>query len=241
MGGNKRIRLISLVFFVCLVAGLVAFKYGEIKKLQFTMETRTAKEGKFATTSAEIFYTGEGRLITHFLKPKDDILITNNKGELKIYDPDKNTVVEMFGYMYSSESTFLAYFFNNKIFDLGLSDMGFKLKDSKRDKDLFITEWQPPLEASGKMGGFEMAHENNKPIYIGRIDKNGKTDTKTYFYNYEKVGGYDFPMAITTITYYNKFRDSIVSKTTFSDFKINEQADGSYFDFKIPDDATKKN
>lgn len=178
----------------------------------------------------------EGSMITHYTYPTDYIYITNKVGEAKVYYPDKNEVYMKTDRMFASESSILYIFLNNKIHDLGLTDVGFKIKDTRVEDGLTITTWSPPVELIEQIGKVELVHENFIPIYIAYYTKKQSLLKKTYYYDYSNYRQFSIPLKITEFNYMAN-GDSVITKINFSGLKFDSQATGPYFNYKIPDDA----
>jgi len=82
----------------------------------------------------------------------------------------------------------------------------------------------------------ELVHERQNPIYLAYVEATGKVVKKVYFYDYIQVGDIEFPTSITQIDYMAS-NDSIVTKTTYSDIKVDNQMKTDYLDFEIPRNA----
>ena len=200
------------------------------------MVTRKAEKGKTSSVKADMYYQTTGDLVTHFVSPVEYILINNSKGDLKMYDPKKNTVLQQSNLMYSTQSTHFYYFLQNRQSDMGLKAIGFKLNDTKMEKGLLVTEWLPPMDAVASLSKVKLVHEGQEPIFMSYIGTNGKPVKNIYYYKYQQLGSVNFPTAVTSINYFTK-GDSTIEKTTYSDFKLNEAANSSYFTFKVPANA----
>ncbi|MBL6963602.1 MAG: hypothetical protein ISR55_07255 [Bacteroidetes bacterium] len=201
------------------------------------METVNLAQNKKFTVYANIYYNYSlGKLLMHFTKPTDYILITNSKGEAKLYDPARNEVSLKRGFEYDTKNTLLYYFLSNKQYDLGLKDLDFKLLNTKFEEGLMITKWQPPFNMNSSIGHVELVHENYLPIYLAYYSPDGKLSKKIYYYNYQSVLEIKIPMKVVEFNYLSE-TDSLVSRTSYSNIKYNEQAVSSYFNYKIPDNA----
>ena len=82
----------------------------------------------------------------------------------------------------------------------------------------------------------ELVFNQNVPVYIKFIGTNAKTVKKSYYYNYKKIYSLNFPETITNI-YFNDKGDSSIEKVSYSNLKLNTEANNSYFDFIIPSNA----
>ncbi|HEY8402058.1 MAG TPA: hypothetical protein VIK89_12390 [Cytophagaceae bacterium] len=200
------------------------------------MHTRTTKGGKGTTIKADVFYSSNGKMVTHFTTPEELFIINNAKGELAIYNPGKNTVRMETNYAYGTEYSPLYYFFQDKKSDLGLGTLGFKLKETRFDKNLTITKWAAPLAMAKQLKEVELVHDAQKPIYQSYVDGKGRVLKKIYYYDYVKVENIDFPQSITQIEYFEK-GDSSVTKTVYSDIRLNDNSPNTYFDFEVPSTA----
>ncbi|MEP0984788.1 hypothetical protein [Ekhidna sp.] len=208
---------------------------GPFKLAKFEMEKRTNKDGKTIKMNADIYFSSDGSMVSHFVSPAEVYIINNEEGELKIYNPLNNQVFESTNYQSGSQSTTFYYFLKNQYADMGLKRVGFELSDIKVDGDLLINYWTPPEEV-GAFSDIELVRKARKPIFMGYRDRKGKYLKKVYYYNYENIGyGIEFPMSITEIDYTEQ--DSIVSKTTFQGFRFDDQSDFEMLNFEIPKDA----
>jgi hypothetical protein len=207
-----------------------------VRKVSGTMITRTAHKGKTTNATATLCYTLSGKMVTHFPKPAELFMVNNAQGELKIYDPTKNTIVQQQNVTYSTETTQFFYFLHNRKADLGLSSMGFTLADTKFENGVIISTWKSPTPLAKNIKQVELVHKGQNPIFMKYVAPNARTIKKVYYYNYIKLGTLDFPQTISQIDFPTP-KDSITSKTSYGALKINEDADGSLLDFVIPANA----
>jgi outer membrane lipoprotein-sorting protein len=225
------LRLTFLSFFLSWFPNQYVYQ-----KVAMDMVTRSTHKGMLSTLKAGVYYTSEGKMACHYNEPQEMLITSNAKGEFMIYDFAKNTVVQKQNYMMSTESNQLFYFLENNRGDLGLAKMGFSLKETKFNEGLKVTVWSPPMNVANDISKVEVAHDKNNPVFLGYFDKKGKPINKTYFYNYQMVAGLNFPTAVTQIAILDA-KDSIISKTTYANFKVDQQVDEQYLNFKIPTNA----
>lgn len=210
-----------------------------IQKLTAAITTKQVNKGKSTTVKANLYYTTGGKLVTHFTQPREYVLLTNSKGEYKIYDPQTNTVEQNQNEAFSTDITYFGHFLNNRTTDMGLRNLGFTLYNTRFETNATVTEWKPMLVDGDTPVVVELVHENNIPIFLGYKELSGKYLRKVFFYNYQKVQQANLPATITDINYFAN-GDSIVSRTQYANILVNEQAKGSYFDFQIPANAKLK-
>lgn len=228
---------LSLIFVSAAFTWTISNAQSDLQKVSAHVYTRQAEKGYYTSIQSDLYYTADGDLISNFIVPRKYISITNNKGEVRIYDPKENTVVQFQNSLLSTNTTPFYYFFSGKTSDMGLKKAGYKIADTKFDKNLVITIWQPSTPPSKKEPVYyvKLVHDHYRPVYMDYEDAQRKILRKVYYYNYTNLDGVDFPKTFTEILYQEK--DSIVTKTEYSDFRINDRAKDALFQFKIPEDA----
>lgn len=201
------------------------------------LNTRTVRAGKVVVLNGEIFYKiAGGKMISHYTEPFEQYIFNTSKGELKIYDPKKNTINQQVNFQLGTETTQFYYFFNKYKEDMGLRKMGFVNKVTKFEDKLLITTWQAPPKVEKDIKQVELVHKNGNPIYTKYIDGQNKVIKKIYYADYQKIGNSDFPLTITQIDYIS-VKDSVIMKTKYSDIKINENVDPKLANYTIPSNA----
>ncbi|HEY4063331.1 MAG TPA: hypothetical protein VGM30_15600 [Puia sp.] len=207
-----------------------------IDRISASMESRQVQQGKSVTLRGEIYYQRNGNMVTHFVYPREYMVIANKLGETKIYDPVHNSVLQYQNFLFSTQSTQFYYFFTGKIADMGLTHSGYVQDKTYYDGSLLVTEWK--LKTPNKKTAIQrirIVYDGQRPVYMHYEEGTGKVFRKVYYYNYQVLDVYSFPSTTTEIVYDRG--DSVVSKTNYKDFKVNEQASGPYFNFSIPANA----
>ncbi len=228
-----------LIFFagVILLLFLCGFVLFSPERIMLRMESRQLQGGKVATVEAQLFYEAyDGKLITKFDKPDGQVMVTNRHGELTIYDEEENTVYRTQSVEYSSENNLVYYFLSGRTQDLGLREMGFSNRRTDFEDGLMITRWEPPSSLNHLFSYIELVHDDYMPVYAGYYDAGGKLVKKVYYDDYEIFSDLILPRSITEFNYLAT-GDSIVSRVRLSDVRMNRQAESSWFDFNVPDDA----
>ena len=211
--------------------------FSPVEKLSMKLVSKSLQNGKSITTQAEVYYkVSGGMLVTHIFSPVEYLVITNDKGEFKMYNIKDNTISQAQAADFSSENSFIHDFLNGSTNDMGLRKMGFQLKSTKVEDVMVITSWIPPLDIASKMSRAEVVHENYSPIYMAFYGKKDKLLSKIFYYNYQKMGELNIPLAITEFQYLPN-GDSAITKRNYSEIKINEQVNEKWLNYKIPDNA----
>jgi outer membrane lipoprotein-sorting protein len=175
-------------------------------------------------------------MVTHFIYPKEYFVVANKLGETKIYDPARNTVLQYQHFLFSTQSSQFYYFFSGTIADMGLTRIGYVQDKTYNEGNLLVTEWKPKVpDKRSSIQRIKIVYEGLRPIYMNYQEGSGKVFRKVYYYNYQVLENFSFPATTTEIVYDKG--DSVVSRTNYSDFKLNGQANSAYFDFTIPANA----
>lgn len=215
-----------------------ALRPAGVDRIMLQMESQNLQRGKRVDVHAGLFYeSGNGRLITRYTKPVEQVMVTNNRGELAIYNERDNTVYRDQSMEYSSENNLVYYFLSGRVQDLGLRQMGFELMETEFIGDLVKTSWFPPPAMYHLFNRIELVHEDYLPIYTGYYDASRNLVKRVYYSDYQHFPELVLPMTITEFNYLPG-GDSIVNRLRFSDVRINQRANSPWFNFVIPDDAT---
>ncbi len=200
------------------------------------MLTRSTYKGKFSSLKATVFYTSAGKMVSYYREPTEMLITNNSKGEITMYNVKNNTVIQKQNSMMSTDVNQLYYFLENNKNDLGLTKIGFVLTETKFKDGLKITVWSPPMQLVRDILKVELAHDKGNPVFLGYFDLKGKAINKVFFYDYHLVGGLQFPASVTYINF-KGVKDSIISKTSYSNFKVDQEVDEQYLNFIIPANA----
>ncbi len=232
-----------IILFICYLActSFSIKRTATIDRVYAKMVSRQLQSGKTITLKSEICFEQSGNMVTHFTSPVEYVVATNKTGEIKVYDPEKNTVVVKQAGVFSSQSSQFYYFLTGNTNDFGLSVLGFVPVKTYPEGNLIISEWvlKTP-DPKVQVQFVKLVHQKQMPIYMDYKDKNKKTIRKVYYYSYKQFDNFNFP-TITTEIVYNSITDSVITKTAYSDFKLNADANSPYFSFKVPNNAKKIN
>ena len=202
------------------------------RRISADVEVKQAAAGKVATITKRIHCSLDGRAVIQFLKPQEYILVTNVRGETRMFIPSTNEVIIDNSAAITSQDELVSVFMGGRAEDLGLGLYGYRLQSTTREdglvKKTYITD------KSGDIPKVEIVYENYLPIYCGYIDASGKTVSKTYYSKYVTAGRMMLPTRTTSITYTSP-KDSSVMRTIYSDIVVD--GDDPLFDFQIPSNA----
>lgn len=234
----KKHQIILLVFFLCstFLSGSNVYAQNQ-RQVCLHMKSQTLQKGKVITNEADQYFTfPEGKIITYFQQPDENIFISNPMGEARIYNPSQNKVVIKSNELFTTKNNSLYFFLTNQIYDLGLKGMGLKVYDSEDDGQFLITRWQAPAHMLENVDKIELVHENLLPIYSSYQNTKGEITLKVYFEDFSVIDGSQIPNRITEIVFLPG-GDSIIKRTDYSEIKSGSECDQEKFNFTIPGDA----
>jgi len=223
---------------LCLAILVVSFRAdNSFDKVSVHVETKKLMKGKYVKSDADVFYSiSENKMLIHYTYPFEYIQIANNKGETKVYDPIKNEVIIQADQIHSTKNDLLYLFFNNRISDLGLKDLGFRVAGMKNEDGQVITTYSPPPTLLESLQKVELVHKNMMPIYSAYYDGKGKIAQKIFYYEYQSIPPYQIPTKITSYDYMPN-GDSAITKKTYTGFKTGYDAESPWFKYQIPSNA----
>jgi hypothetical protein len=231
-----KLGLFKKLVLIAVGISLISF-VSDTHRLSVRMESKRLLKGEVAIVKADLFFKyTEGTLVMHYYYPTDYVFITNSKGEVKMYFPDKNEVMSQQNQMFASDNDALYYFMSNQVNDLGLKAMGYTVKATRFEDGITITEWLPPNLQLGNLSKVELAQENYLPIYTAYFNEKNVAIRKVYFSDYSITSAAALPKRITEVEYLPN-GDSVISRKIYSDIKFDLNASSEYFDFKVPANA----
>jgi hypothetical protein len=204
--------------------------------VSFDMTKRTTTNGMVTRVDARVYYQSTGEMVTNFIAPIKLTILNNSLGEVRIYNSAENSVIKSLDNRMSSQNTTFFYFLVGNSGDMGLESAGFRLRDSRVEDMLLVSEWTPPIDAAREIDYVELVDNGDHPVFMAYLDKNGTYIKKIFYYDFDMVGDVDFPKSITEIDFINM--DSVITKTSFSEFKFDDERDVKMINFSVPDNAT---
>jgi hypothetical protein len=213
------------------------FVFGQNKNyISLHLKNESFQKGRLVTLESDYFFDIEkGELIIHGPTPRNHIKISNRLGEVKIYFPDENKVTLKQDQFFSSENELIYYFLSNNYYDLGLSEEGFSVTDTKMDGKYQIITWTSPAGLK-QVAKAELVFENDQPVYAAYFNLKGNIIRKIYYYNYTIFESFILPTKVTQITYLSE-NDSIIQRNSWTDVKVTSNITSPFFNYKIPENA----
>lgn len=226
-----RISTILLFLFLTVTLNAQQGYYISLKQ-----KTEILENSKKISNEVDLFFDRNKQILTKYYHTTPEfIMVVNALGEIKNYYPGTNQVDYKQISELSSKRNLIYYFANNLTEQLGLADDGFQLSSSTYESQYYITFWKAPSILKG-IETVKMVYDNGLPVYSEYQASKKKILKKIYYTNYKDFTQFRLPLKIIEISYLPS-GDSIINRTLFSDVNVSTNADGKYFNFKIPDNA----
>lgn len=230
--------IILKLFFVGFLLLCLGFKAPvALQKISLQMQIKTLHKNNVITTEGEVFYRSQGGLIvTHFTKPFENVTIANSRGEMKVYDPKENTIIQMQSPNFSSQNSVFYAFFNGITQDMGLKKMGYNISKTEVEGRYLVTTWLLGSTSKSEIKKVELVLEKYSPIHMAFFDSKNEIRQKIYYTNYQQVEEFRLPLKITEINFNSK-TDSTIDRKTYSNIKVNGNVSDAYLNYQIPANA----
>ena len=231
---SKYLRFITLLLIVLFS---VSFIQQTQRRISVTVENKVLRNGKVVSIKSDLHYNFDrGTMTVHYHQPFEYYLLSDSKGEVRLYYPEKNEVFLSRDPSQITDQSLLYYFLSNRISDLGLRDMGFTLFKTQHGKGVVTSWWSPPASMAKNLQKVEIVHENYLPIYMAY--HNNKVIRKVYYYNYTTDNKLPVKIPQKILEYnYLPNGDSLINQMTFTNILFGARATSSLFEYKIPENA----
>lgn len=199
------------------------------------VQTNQVTAGKKSVVNKNLFCRNDGSFVSHYKSVGGEFYIVGSRlGVTRVYVPQSNEVMTDTQGLFSPKDELLYVFTTGGTQDLGLSEYGFRLKDTRKD-DGYIVRNYVATKSGSKCERVEIAYKDFLPVFAAYYDKKDKVITKTYFSQYAKKGTFAFPMRVTEVTYGKEKNDSTVKLDIYSNLKVD--VDDPMFHYDVPSDA----
>ncbi len=234
---SHRIIIPLVIFLTSLL--LFSFVLQSQRKISVSVTNRVLREGKLLTIKSDLHYNFDiGNMIAHYTTPFEYYFLSDARGEVRIFYPDKNEVFISRDPSQITDQSLLYFFLSNRISDLGLRSMGFSLFNTERSGRVVTSWWSPPPNMAANIQKIELVHENHLPIYMAYHKADNTLLRKVFYYDYTTDNSLpvSFPQKVLEYNYMPN-GDSLVSQIVFSNILYGSRANSPLFNFKIPSNA----
>lgn len=213
---------------------LLAFSLpaGAQRRISADVEVKQVFQGKALTTTKSVYCANNGRLVVVFHTPEEYIVVTDIKGESRMYLPKTNQVLSDTEGGLSSRDELVSLFLRGRVDDLGLGQFGYRLTSTGMEDGYLKRTFHS--SDPGNVPDVELVFENYLPIYAAYMNAQGDVVSRTYLSHYENFSNFVLPCRVTQISYTAK-GDSTVTRNIYSNVKVDGQSE--WFDYEVPSDA----
>lgn len=141
--------------------GFVLLPQQGFKWVSFNMIQRINTQGKTTRMDSRVFFQSNGNMVTQISNPTEIFIFNNREGELRIYNPNENSVYKTVNYNYASLNNSF-YYFLAQTPNMGLDQVGYKVSESKMDGNYLVTKWSPPAGLQADISGVELVSDGEK-------------------------------------------------------------------------------
>jgi outer membrane lipoprotein-sorting protein len=224
-------KIIFVIFFFFFLS---SFSFS-LESLAVEFVREVTRDQKTEKTAGVIYYTPQ-KTILEITHPLNQWMILK-AGEIIIYYPDEKKAVKI----KSSgpvQLPFLQSFLGVIEGNMGLSSLGFKLKESKIKGDLLLTYWQPPAELEKSWGECVLIFEKNKIISSEFKTPAGKVFIKTSYRQHQVYQNMFFPLEVA-ITQFLK-TGPVKEKINYSNPSFDQSFPPKIINFSLPAEVEMK-
>ena len=218
---NKKI----ILFFISLIT---SFLLGENKIIY--VEYHKNSSDTFLEHSS-IYYDNFKGMFMQVLEPVNQ-RVRMNPEEFIYYYPNKNIAMLMNNRNGTLSSTPLQLFLNTGSVDLGLSSMGFSLKDHIIRQDTLIKIWELKGKKKREYIHIDVYIHDKQIFKTESYDGNEKLIKKVEYYNWKELNNYFYPMRLRI-----NENEIWIEYNFFNLTKLDTIPDSVYQAFKLPEDC----
>lgn len=220
--------------FILLILILSIGNLGHAQRISAEITLEKLYQGKKTVSQSQLYIDlAKTKTITTQEQPPS-ISLTNEFGEMQLYRSDLNEVYRINHLMYSANNELLYYLLKHREYNMGLPSSGCRLVRTEREGSAVLTFWSPKhnSEEAKNTKEIKLVFEDDKPVYMGYIKKNGVLSKELYYYDYQTVVGLPIPTKITEKVHLGKL-GTMISRKTYRNISTQNHQD-KMFDFKVP-------
>jgi len=228
-------KLYSIIFMMSSVLIINSAYSQDIENISVEFIRIITEKGSREIVKGTIYYQVPSRTIVRITEPINQYMIIDEKA-MYIYYPDNDKIF----HLESKDPLSLPFFQflvlisnDNWNKDLGLSKIGYTIKDKVVHGDTVFFYWKPPQNAEKKIGNFIVAIKEDQIVSTESKNAKGKTLVKITYDNYINCRSRYFPLQINSTQYSGKY--SSTESVTFSNLVVDKPLPKEIVNFKLPD------
>lgn len=195
----------------------------------FTVKVKKS-DGSLNLTRGKIFYDKNYKeLIYDISFPQNEKWVMKDTSLIIIRN---DTLYKKSSIPSINEFTVFHLALNSNLNDFGLKNSIYKINKVEKKKDLVLSYWKIPNQASTILDHVIIAKKDNRLESVVMIGNESKIVSKQFFKDYEKLAAFVFPRQIIQILY-DKDGLENYQITEFKNIKINDLKNNSFYRSKF--------
>lgn len=216
-----KINFKNLALLICIYLssnGLIfAQEYFRISA-DFTVKIKNS-DGSLNLTKGKVFYDKNYKeLIYEISFPQNEKWVIKDTSLTIIR---KDTLYKKTSIPSINEFTVFHLALNSNLNDFGLKNSIYKINKVEKKKDLVLSYWKIPNQASTILDHVIIAKKDNKLESVVMIGNESKIMSRQFFKDYQKIDAFEFPRQIIQILYDTNGLENY-QITEFQNLKIND-------------------
>ena len=226
---KKLLQYFVILIFIGLTSQgkLLSQEYFRINA-DFTVKIKNS-DGQLNLTKGKVFYDKNYKeLIYEISFPQNEKWLIKDTS-LVIFR--KDTLYKRTSIPSINEFTVFHLALNSNLNDFGLKNSIYKINKVEKKKDLVLSYWKIPDQATTTLDHVIIAKRNNRLESVIMIGAKSRILSKQFYKNYEKIGAFEFPLQIVQILYDENNKENY-QITDFKNIKINDLTNNKLY--RIP-------
>lgn len=216
-----KINFKNLALLICIYLSsnslIFAQEYFRISA-DFTVKIKNS-DGSLNLTKGKVFYDKNYKeLIYEISFPQNEKWIIKDTSLTIIR---KDTLYKKTSIPSINEFTVFHLALNSNLNDFGLKNSIYKINKVEKKKDLVLSYWKIPNQASTILDHVIIAKKDNKLESVVMIGNESKIMSRQFFKDYQKIDAFEFPRQIIQILYDTNGLENY-QITEFQNLKIND-------------------
>ena len=192
---------------------------------EFTVKVKNS-DGNLNLTKGKVFYDKNYKeLIYEISFPQNEKWVIKDTSLIIIR---KDTLYKKTSIPSINEFTVFHLALNSNLNDFGLKNSIYKISKVEKKKDLVLSYWKIPNQASTILDHVIIAKKDNRLESVVMIGNESKIVSRQFFKNYEKIGAFEFPRQIVQILYGEDGKENY-QITEFQYIKINDLGNNNFY------------
>ena len=191
----------------------------------FTVKVKNS-DGKLNLTKGKVFYDKNYKELLYDISfPQNEKWVLKDTSLIIIR---KDTLYKKTSIPSINEFTVFHLALNSNLNDFGLKNSIYKINKVEKKKDLVLSYWKIPDQASTILDHVIIAKKDNRLESVVMIGNESKIVSRQFFKDYQKFDAFEFPRQIIQILFDENGLENY-QITEFQNIKINDLENNSFY------------